>query len=124
LELGQILAVDVCAYAVMSNHHHVVLHVDEAKSLAWSDREVCERWHRLYSGTILTQKYLRGGKALSDAELEAVAGKLALWRERLRDISWFMRALNEPIARQANAEDGAPVDTGKRHPWRLALRGS
>ena len=28
------------------------------------------------------------------------------YRERLMDLSWFMRVLNEPIARQANAEDG------------------
>jgi hypothetical protein len=104
LELGQVFAIDVCAYAVMSNHHHVVLHVDKPKTLTWSEEEVCERWHRLYSGTPLTQKYLRC-EPLSKAELEAVADKLTLWRERLCDISWFMRALNEPIARQANAED-------------------
>ncbi len=104
LELADIFAIDVCAYAVMSNHHHVVLHVDKPQSLAWSDYEVCERWHRLYSGTWLTHKYLRC-EALSDVELDAVADKLAAWRARLCDISWFMRALNEPIARQANAED-------------------
>jgi REP element-mobilizing transposase RayT len=30
LELGRVFAIDVCAYAVMANHTHLVLHVDEA----------------------------------------------------------------------------------------------
>jgi len=102
--LSQIFSIDVCAYAVMSNHYHVVLHINAGNAAQWSDKEVCERWHNLYNGTLLTQKYLRGDN-LSLIENKAVSEKLALWRTQLTNISWFMRALNEPIARQANAED-------------------
>jgi len=34
------------------------------------------------------------------------AQRVALWRARLSDLSWFMRCLNEAIARRANKEDG------------------
>jgi len=107
--LAKIFAIDVCAYAVMSNHYHVVLHIDAVTASQWTEQEVCEHWHALYKGTLLTQKYLQG-EDLSLVENEAVTEKLNLWRAQLTDISWFMRALNEPIARQANKEDNC---TGK-----------
>ena len=58
--LSQVFAIDVCAYAVMSNHYHVVLFIDEEKAKQWSMKEVIERWHRLHKGTLLTQQYCRG----------------------------------------------------------------
>ncbi|WP_026244559.1 hypothetical protein [Dasania marina] len=104
LLLASVFTIDVCAYTVMSNHHHVVLHINKQQSQQLSDEAICQRWHQLYQGTLLTQRYAKGDR-LNNAELAAVNTKLQLWREQLCDISWFMRALNEPIARQANTED-------------------
>ncbi len=51
LALGRVFALDVCAYAVMANHNHLVLPVDEALAASWSERAVIERWHVLFQGT-------------------------------------------------------------------------
>jgi hypothetical protein len=44
----------------MSNHVHVVLHVDVEKALGWSNKQVLSLWHTVYKGTLLTQKFVRG----------------------------------------------------------------
>ena len=41
--LCSIYAIDLCAYAVMSNHYHIVVRLDAAAAQGWSDREVVER---------------------------------------------------------------------------------
>ena len=104
LFLSSVYAIDLCAYAVMSNHVHVVLRVDEKSANSLSMREVLIRWHKLHKGTLLTKSYL-AGEALSEAELLSVKRTAAVYRKRLFSISWFMRDLNEYIARAANAED-------------------
>jgi REP element-mobilizing transposase RayT len=103
--LSSVFAIDVCAYAVMSNHYHVVLKVDMEKLSAWSDDEVLHRWRRLFKGNFLVERYL-SGQSLTKAELNIVKQTAVMWRERLQDISCFMRCLNKSIARQANREDG------------------
>ena len=104
LSLAAIFAIDICAYAVMSNHTHLVLHVDAYKADNWSIREVLERWHHLHKGTQFTQKYLEN-KVMAEFELVSVYKSCESYRERLCDISWFMRELNESVARMANNED-------------------
>ena len=104
LILASIYAIDIAAYAVMSNHYHVVLHVDREQGLAWSDTEVIERWHTLFKGSELSRRFSRG-EPLDRAEQQTLADHVAEWRQRLISISWFMRCLNEPIAREANRED-------------------
>lgn len=103
--LSYIYAIDICAYAVMSNHYHVVLHVDAVRAASWPDAEVAERWGQLYNGNMLVNRWLENPDACDGAALDKVREIIGQWRERLCDISWFMRGINETIARMANAED-------------------
>ena len=104
IKLSEVFAIDVAAYAVMSNHLHVVLYIDLETANSWSDREVVEQWHKLFNGTTLTQKFAKG-EVIDEHLVVQLKQLIATYRSRLCDISWFMRCLNEPIARQANFED-------------------
>jgi REP element-mobilizing transposase RayT len=89
----------------MSNHVHLVLCVDKDKAMLWSDKQVVGRWHRLHRGTLLSQKFMRN-ELLSESERISLKETIVIYRKRLYDISWLMANLSEPIARQANKEDG------------------
>ncbi len=94
-------AADVLAYAVMSNHLHIVIHMDPTHVGSWDDETVIKRWLTLFpprneSHHAREHKRLR---ILQDVPY------LAELRRRLGDLSWLMRCLAEPIARRANAED-------------------
>ncbi len=102
--LGEVFAIDIAAYAVMSNHYHVVLHVDQDRSRSWGRDEVIRRWLCLYKGDPLVHCYLRG-ELPPEAEYRQLDRIVETWRERLTSVSWFMRCLNEYIARRANKED-------------------
>jgi hypothetical protein len=58
----------------------------------------------IFTGPLLMHQYLSNAD-LTRAEHKCVAELLVTWRKRLCDLSWFMRCLNEPIARMANSED-------------------
>jgi len=97
-------AIKLCAYAIMSNHYHVVLHVRADLAKEWSNLEVVQRWHSLFSGNLLSQRFL-SNEALSDIQSDLLAKDIEIWRARLCDISWYMRIVNEAVARKANNED-------------------
>ncbi|QPG04835.1 transposase [Salinimonas marina] len=107
LFLADVFCVDVCAYAVMSNHTHVVLRINKDKADSLSVNEVIRRWHKLYKGMLIARRFVNPAEcdSLSEAETETVKSLAEVYRSRLFDISWFMRLLNEYIARQANKED-------------------
>ena len=76
-ELASVFAVDVAAYAVMSNHFHLVVRIDRERAQAWSDDEVVERFGRLFPGAVAGLEQLPGGLRKH---------KVALWRARLWDL--------------------------------------
>ncbi len=102
--LSSLFAIDVCAYAVMSNHYHLVLKLCPEQIADLSDEHIMDRWNSLFKGPLLVQNY-RNGDALSAPERRSVSDIVNVWRRKLSSISWFMRCLNQPIARQANLED-------------------
>jgi len=106
-QLAALFAIDVAAYAVMSNHYHIVVRIDRERALEWSVEEVLRRWTALFTGPLLVTRYLSESRAeMTQAEIARVEELAEVYRGRLHDLSWFMRTLNEHIARRANAEDG------------------
>ena len=101
---ASIFSIDICAYAIMNNHYHVVLRIDRDRVRQWTDAEVLTRWTQLFRGPLLVRRQLEGGQ-LNEVERQTVIEIARVWRGRLYDVSWFMRCLNEHIARRANAED-------------------
>ena len=98
--LAERFSVAVYAYAVMSNHVHLVVQTDPQAPTQWDAAEVLRRWFDVSRRNEPEEARQR--------RIEAALGNEALiakYRERLGSLSWFMRFLNEPIARAINAED-------------------
>lgn len=102
-------AIDVYAYALMSNHYHIVFYIDPLRVDTWSDTDVVKKWKSLWNW--------RNPDAEPAIPKEVPPETIQLWRKRLADVSWVMRLLNEPIARIANAEDDV-----KGHFWESRFR--
>jgi REP element-mobilizing transposase RayT len=103
--LASVFAIDICGYSVMSNHVHVIVRNRPDLVRDWTAEEIALRWKRLYPPRDETT-----GDPVepTDSDVNMIASdpeRVAELRDRLSDLSWFMRCLNEPIARKANRED-------------------
>ncbi len=102
-ELAQVFTISVCAYALMPNHYHLVLYVNVSQAQSLSDQEVAQRWAQLFKLPESLQQLLAGtAKAKELAEAKHVVQDL---RNRLSDISWYLRSFNEAMARRINREE-------------------
>lgn len=102
--LASVFAMDILTYAVMSNHLHLILRNRPDVVAAWSDEEAAVRWLKVFPGRRLDEQ-LADSTDVDVRTLTNNAERMKEVRSRLSDISWFMRALAEPIARMANRQD-------------------
>jgi len=87
----------------MSNHYHLVLKINSTKK--WDEKQVLIYWSQLCQLKPLCQRLLEND-VMSTGESELAYRQTDVYRKRLMSISWFMKLLNEHIAKEANKEDG------------------
>jgi hypothetical protein len=103
-ELAGIFAIEVCGYAVLDNHLHVVLRLNDTRATGWSDEEVVRRWGRLFPPRGKDREPLEATDTWVAAMLQDELW-VATARERLNSLGWFMKCVKEPLARLANKQD-------------------
>lgn len=103
-QLANAFTIDIAAYAIMSNHYHLVLHIDKTRGKALSDSEVIERWLMLHKGPEIIHQHLKN-PTTNPVKLNIINEYIDTWRSRLHNLSWFMAELNVYIAKRANFED-------------------
>ncbi|QEG39910.1 hypothetical protein [Roseimaritima ulvae] len=103
--LASTFAIDMLAYAILSNHMHLVIRTRPDIVAQWTDEKVAMRWLRVFPGRRL-EEHLAEPTENDVKTLARDREKIATIRLRLSNVSWFMRALSEPIARKANEQEG------------------
>ncbi|MBE0368175.1 hypothetical protein PAUR_a1723 [Pseudoalteromonas aurantia 208] len=56
--LSSVFAIEIAAYAIMSNHYHLFVKVNKQTALDWSDDDVIKRWYQLYNSDLLVDRYV------------------------------------------------------------------
>ncbi|MDV7106458.1 transposase, partial [Vibrio sp. TH_r3] len=84
---------DICVYAVMHNHYHLVVHINRDKVNALSQLDVVQRWQFQHKLPDLIQRWLNH-QLTSQAEQKKCHEIIEIWRTRLWSLSWFMKELN------------------------------
>ena len=102
--LSDLYCIDICAYAIMSNHYHLVVNINREKALALSHHQIVERWGIAHKLPLIIQRWLHE-QLTHPIEHAKCMEIIELWRERLWNLSWYMKELNYDIACKANKED-------------------
>lgn len=54
--LSSLFAIDLCAYAVLSNHFHIALKLCPEETENWTDVDVTERWISFCKGSLIIEE--------------------------------------------------------------------
>jgi len=92
----------------MVNHVHVILRNRPDGVAGSTDAEVAKRWWQLFP---LRKNKDKSPAVPTESELKLFMTPVRCkqLRSRLSDLSWWMRALAEPIARRSNIDDSASL---------------
>ncbi len=109
--LSSAFAIDLFRLSIMTNHIHITMRNRPDIVERWSDKEVARRWLIICPGYSRAHYEFRGKVALpvSDQEIEKLAAdkeRIQILRERLSDISTFMWAFSDYVAKLFNLVDG------------------
>ncbi|WP_232605141.1 transposase [Photobacterium phosphoreum] len=77
-QLAAVFCIDVCAYAVMSNHYHLVLKIDTEQQQKLTSEAVISRWLQLFNGHPIAVDFLKEGKISSDKQ-QALSTLVTEW---------------------------------------------
>ena len=105
-QLSRAYAIELHAYAIMSNHFHLVIYYDPNAAAGWSDDELADRWIAASPPRTKDGQIDHGAAALQRTDIMADRQQLERIRRQLGSLSRFMKHLKQPIARRANIEDG------------------
>jgi len=105
-ELAGIFAMSIGSFAVLDSHFHLVLRLDGKETVdKWSDKEVAERWGRIYPPRGKNRKPI----PVSEEWIKERCADdewITRMRGRMANLGWFMKCLKEPLSRMANRQDG------------------
>jgi len=102
--LASVFSIDVCAYAIMENHYHLIIRTRPDLVDDLSNEEIAYRWLNLCRRRNPSSDCISPSKK----EISLLARqeeRITELRRRLSSISWFMAMINEHIARASNKED-------------------
>lgn len=102
--LARNFAVSVCGFAILDNHFHVLCRLDPKSEPTWTDEETIRRWAAVFPPKTRCGREIEVTPGWIESKQQDHEAVLKM-RQRLASLSWFMKALKEPLSRMANKED-------------------